>query len=408
MAKTQQTTQELKLPEWMNSAGQNIVNQAQQFFQQPFQEYTGQRVAGLTNEHGQALSDLTGMNNSGADIINAAKAFFAQGFQPYTQPMAAGQSAHQTAAATDLDALRADPSMNADLDAARGAIANATTKYNAAGQPITTERVVDEGGRLGAIGDYTNPYVDARLAPSIRAMEEAAGRRRNELNAEATFSGAFGDAQSGVQQGMLTRDLTTAIGDASGAAHADAFDNAMALRSGDLARFFGVDTANRDASLASAGGLLNAAGAGAGLAGQKQDMALDRIGASLGIGDREQATEQNRLDKNYGETLAGREDQYNRIDKLISGLQTGQSTGLDRIAALISGGNIRQQNAQNVLDANYEAYNTKRMDQYDRLAALVSSISGAPHGSTQVNTEPKSSFPILQLIGSVIGAALPG
>ena len=78
-----------------------------------------------------------------------------------------------------------------------------------------------------------------------------------------------------------------------------------------------------------------------------------------------------------------------------------QSQFLDRVNALEGAGTIEQQNDQNKLDADYEGYLRQQQDAYDRLSALVGSISGTPSGRTTITTKPDNTW--AQLLGSLFG-----
>lgn len=82
----------------------------------------------------------------------------------------------------------------------------------------------------------------------------------------------------------------------------------------------------------------------------------------------------------------------------------GQNSMLQRLTALLSGGQIQQGNAQAGLDTKYEAWQNQNQDAYSRLQALISAISGAPHGSTTTATSPNTSW--AGLLGSLGSAAI--
>ncbi len=84
------------------------------------------------------------MSNAGQDIWGKATNFFDQGFQTYGQPRQAGFRPDQTDAFAQLRQYVGgynDPTGQATDMMTSGATAPA--------QSIDTERIVDEGGRLG-------------------------------------------------------------------------------------------------------------------------------------------------------------------------------------------------------------------------------------------------------------------
>src|SRR5690606_35357417 len=110
------------------------------------------------------------------------------------------------------------------------AIGGAREYAHAPAQELTTERIVDESGRLGAIADYFNPYVEQALQPALRKIQEASDDQRRRSGAGATASGAYGDARHGILESQLYRDTGTAMGDVASEFYLDAFRDALGLR----------------------------------------------------------------------------------------------------------------------------------------------------------------------------------
>jgi hypothetical protein len=289
------------------------------------------------------------VTEAGKDIYGKAKSFYESGYTPYSGQRVADLSADQAAA---FDAMRSyfegggSSGMNAEA-------ANLFRQAaSAPAQSVSTERIVDTGGRLGALDAYINPNVAATLQPTIRAITEEADRQRRNIGAMATSAGAYGDARHGVLESTLGRNTEMAIGDATGRAYADAWNNAMAARAADLNRFFGADTAN------------------AGFA----ETALGRTAAG---------------GANLGSLAGADQDQF-----------------MARLSGLLQTGLGQQQQGQNILDTQYQAYQAQQQDAYDRLAALVSVISGLPYNRQTVTTQNDGGAGLIGALGSLIGAFL--
>lgn len=109
---------------------------------------------------------------------------------------------------------------------------------------VSTERLVDEGGWLGKMSDYINPYIQQVLAPQIREIDEATQRQRRDLGASAAMSGSFGDARHGIAESEMYKGANEAVSDATGRAYSDAWTQAMSARASDIARKAGIDTTN--------------------------------------------------------------------------------------------------------------------------------------------------------------------
>lgn len=126
--------------------------------------------------------------------------------------------------------------------------------------PISTERVVDQTGKLGAISDYINPYAQEAIQPTLDAINKAADQQRKALGASATSAGAFGDARHGVDETGLNFNQMTALGNAEATGMSNAFDQAMANRQTDLSRYTDVDKTNFSNALQSIQALLTTGG----------------------------------------------------------------------------------------------------------------------------------------------------
>lgn len=110
-------------------------------------------------------------------------------------------------------------------------------QYGVQNDPLSTERLVDEGGFLGSIDSYMNPYLEQVLGPQIRKMNEQLSRDQRSLASNATMSGAFGDARHGVMEGTMNRNANQDVMDTTGRAYSDAYGQAMALRGSDIGRY---------------------------------------------------------------------------------------------------------------------------------------------------------------------------
>lgn len=285
------STTEMKLPKWVEEAGKETYGKAKSFYSEGYQPYTGgERVAGFT----------PGQQN-----------VFAQ-TRAYQRPDVTGEV---------LDLNR------------RGAA------------PISSERIVDEGGRLGSIDDYMNPYREQALEPALRRIQQASDIQRKRIGGAATSANAFGDARHGIMESRLNADTSQAYGDTAWNALKQSFDSAMGQRSQDLDRFMTADQTNRQAAFTGAQGLTSAADA-------------------------------------------------------------DQNSFLARMQSLLGIGGLEQQDAQSRLDVPYNDYLMKQQDSYDRLAALVSALGGVPYGRTQVTKENDGGAGLFGALGSLLGAAI--
>ncbi len=190
---------------------------------------------------------------------------------------------------------------------------DATGRYS--NTPAYNERVVDQGGYLGNISDYINPYITQALQPAIRRIGESGARQRNEIDAGATMAGAFGDAGHGILSAEQMTGENQVISDLSSRAYADAFGLGMQQR-----------TADRDSRIATSERELDRMFSGAQFGNQNF---YDVMSLLFGFGDRQQQQDQSQLDTQYEEFLRSGEWPFRGLDALtsvLSGAPTTQTT----------------------------------------------------------------------------------
>lgn len=300
MQKTQ--SQSTKLPGFVEEGGQLLVSKGTELANRPFEAYTGDRVADLTGDQTDAFAMLRNLVANAPNVGPAASGLVAQGAGAPTQSIG------------------------------------------------PAERVVDEGGRLGAISDYTNPHIDAALAPALRRIQEQADAQRKKISGMATGAGAFGDARHGILEAALGRDTSLAQGETAGKMHSDAFTQAIANRQTDQNRFMDVDKAN--ATLAETGANRNIVGG-----------------------------------------------------KAMVDVNNANNTGmLEQIRALLSGGTAQQANNQAGLDAAYQEFLRKYGDDFTKMSALGGSLQQAPYSKTTDTYQPDNSS--MGWAGSLAGSFL--
>lgn len=287
----QQTTQTRNIPDWLESASRSLTDRALSVGNQEFTPYAGQRVAGFSGDQDNAFQALRNFFSTGGGQ---------QGFQTYA---------------------------------------------NTGAQNVSTERSVDENGRLGSVSDYMSPYVEGALQPALRKIQESADAARKRLGAGATASGAFGDARHGVQEASLDLNTSQAMGDTAATFMNNAFGQAMGQRQNDLNRFGATDLANAQFS--------------------------------------EQA-----------------------LQRLLTGTQAGNQNTLQNIQSLLASGSLQQQNNQSGLDAIYQDFLRQYGHDSNMLNAASGAIGRLPYSQTTTGdtqtTQPNNS--LLGMLGAGAGA----
>lgn len=245
-------------------------------------------------------------------------------YEAYSGDRVAGFNNDQN---TGFDMLR---SLVGDApDVTAEAMSGVKNYMNAPGQSVSTERIVDEDGRLGAISDYMNPYQNQVIDPAIQKIMDATFNRKKGLDAQQHNAGAFGDARHGIQEGSLFNDAQESIGNVSGQLLASGYDNAMAQRQSDLQNFQNVDMSNANYNEAALGRQFQGANAMPGVASAAFGANMDQINALLGAGQQQQQNEQSNLDAGYENFLREQEHPYRSIDALIGaigGIPTARET----------------------------------------------------------------------------------
>lgn len=211
---------------------------------------------------------------------------------------------------------------------------------------LSTEKLTDEGGYLGSIESYMSPYLKQVLDPQIREINEALQGGRRDLGAGAQMAGAFGDARHGIMETGLYDTAMQNISDTTGRTYADAWNEAMALRSGDRSAKLAVDTSNRDADIQQNQNLATAATGTAALGQQFKKDFFDVNDAlwNAGQAERDANQEQNDAMRAFQEALKNKKyDDAMRILGALNGApysttsKTTQKSD-DGLAGLIGAG----------------------------------------------------------------------
>ena len=89
--------------------------------------------------------------------------------------------------------------------------------YNPVGQQFTAENAQQ----------YMNPYLDASLAPQLRAAANAGMQAQNMDAAKAVGAGAFGGSRGALQQSLTQKNTLQNLSDITGQGYNTAFNNAQ-------------------------------------------------------------------------------------------------------------------------------------------------------------------------------------
>ena len=187
----QTSTSTVKLPEWMDTAGQNLWKQAQDIAARPYQAYTGQRVSQFTPAE--------------IDAQNRALAF----------------------SRSNVGGAALDQSMGAT---------RAGTEYNA-------KSILDMG-----LEKYMNPYlqnVSDRAMSDIQRQQTMA-QQQNAQSAAA--AGAFGGSRHGVAEAETARNYGDIYANQMANMYSNAFTNAAGLAQGDITNAYNAQNLRLNAA----------------------------------------------------------------------------------------------------------------------------------------------------------------
>ena len=168
---------------WVRSSGRSIYDQAKTVAAQPYQRYTGDRVADFNSDFTDARNIAQGMNDT----------------------------------------------PNADYGSARG-------NYAAVAGADDPKKTVQ---------DYMNPFLEAVLSPAIREIMLQGQKARNKIGAAASMSGAFGDSRQALLESEQLRNEQQNIGDTTAKLFAQGFDTANQQRNAALARILSAGQAQQ-------------------------------------------------------------------------------------------------------------------------------------------------------------------
>jgi hypothetical protein len=286
---TSSGTQTVSLPDYVKDASQTAIGAAQDKVKAPVEGYTGDRVAGFSGDQTDAFAKLRS---------------YLFGGQPDTTQESLGM-ARQAATAP--------------------------------AQSIGTERIVDQGGRLGAMADYTNPHEDAVVKRTVDDMLYASDVQHQGMKRAA--GNKLNDARMGVIEASHAKDTNQNIGRAVEQMRQAGYDKAMAQRQADTSRMTDVDKTNASFAEQFLSRMKTGAADLSQLTAADQQRVLQGVEALLKQGGMQQANQQAELDTGFTEFLRKQGVSADNIKLLSSVLQhtptektvntTGQSTGTE-------------------------------------------------------------------------------
>lgn len=200
-SKDQQPTS--KNPEWLDNASQDVYGMGKDYVKNnpDYNPYTGQRVAGLSDN--QQVATQNAYNNVGrfGDQYKQIQGLASDAATPYTQ------------------------TYNPNSVGARDVGTQDFTEAN--------------------IGGYMNPYIQSALQPQLDQIQEDSDLQHNQLNSRAAGSGNFGGSRQALLEDLLQRRTDTNKQNVTAQGYNTGFDKASGLFTSDQNRALQADTSNQ-------------------------------------------------------------------------------------------------------------------------------------------------------------------
>jgi hypothetical protein len=255
---TTNEVKEVKLPAWVEQAGQQNYGVAKDIATQPYNPYPGETVAPLDPLYYQARQGIGSL----ADMMG---------------------------------------SYGASGEAMQGILNSNPATINAA-------RV--RAGELGntPLDRYMNPYTENVIGRTVGNMERSGTLAQNELAAQAAKANVFGGSRQAMQAGIQGAETTRGIGDYAGKARAENYDQAVKQAQYDISNRLTADTTSggwsMDAAKSNVANTLqsqqNKIAAAKGqveAADQYQSARMNEIATALSLGQIGQEQAQREMDK---------------------------------------------------------------------------------------------------------------
>jgi len=269
------------LAPWMEEAAKAQLGKATALTdvnQNPYKEYTGNRIAAFNPMQEKFFSGVNNLQTSGA------------------------------------------------LDQGIGAAGTATERA------LNTSYTPYQTGQFGAqAGQYMDPYMQNVVDIQQREAQRQADIAQTQSNATAVKSGAFGGGRQAIVDAEAARNLATQKGDIQARGLQDAYTRAQQQFNteqalGEASRQYGAGLGLKGLETALTGAS-QLGGLGATKFGQEKDI----LGAQQSAGGQQQAQEQAKLSQDYEDFLAKQKYPYQQLEfmsNIIRGTPYGSTTSM--------------------------------------------------------------------------------
>jgi len=406
------------------SGGGQTVTQVQQIpeYEQQFSQENqdlARSLAGTTYQQvapqGNFIAPLTPYQNQGISAAaNAATSYQPQMQQAIGAATGALDSPNQGfAQGGGLIGQGAALSANAPasfqpyLNAATAMTNQAANSYqpNLAGANALTMGGA-QGWNSGAAAQYMDPYVMQALAPALQQLGISQQQQQNQIGAQATQAGAFGDARQGAAESLNNFYGNLAQNDLIGQGMSQAYNSGLGAFQADQSRQLtaggqmgNLGALQQQLQLNPASMLANLGSTNSGLQLQAGNQ-LGQMGTDLG-------------------GLAAQQGQLNLSQAGMLGNLAGQNQqlGIAGSNALFDAGSQQQQQLQQLLNYNYQQQQNQANWPFQMLNMRESALSNSPYTVANSTTLPSANMTAQNLgafgalaggVGSLLGGGGSG
>ena len=274
---SQQTvTQQVKLPAWVENAGQDIYNRTKAAAANMPGPYTGNLVPGLNRDMTNAYSIVRNNVDAGRPAIDAGidAATRATNYRPTN--ITAAQTNFQTSApqigSRDVDTDYMSRDVNAQTIGSRD-VAGGYTNQNVNAQTIGSRDVngmmIDardvsasnvntqfdapqvraQNFLSGNVGAYMDPYIQNVEQAALQNLDRQRLQSLNQTADQAISRGAFGGSRQAIMEAVTNAEAARSAGDLSARLRSEGFNNAANIMQQDMNRALTADQLNQATGL---------------------------------------------------------------------------------------------------------------------------------------------------------------
>lgn len=396
---TQTVINKTELPGWLQGHAENALNQSINVSQAMLGPYQGPRYASLTDG---AVANIAALQQN-VGSTNPAYA--------YAQNAAAGLT-NYTPQQVSFNSIAGPSMVNAG---------NVTASKIGSTPTVTADQV--QAGMLAGtdLSQYMNPFTQNVIASGLSALDAQRMQALNQNGDAAARAGAFGGSRHGVVEGVTNSGAAAQAGALAANLQYQNFMNAQGQAVADINRNLQAQGMNQSANLNAAnatagynmqGSLANQQAAmAASLANQQASLQAQLANQQAGM-QTNMFNAQNSLQAQLANQSAGLQGAGLNLAAAnsVGNLATqGQNAFLQGTMAAMGGQQQYQQDLQNQINAEMQAYYEAQQFPLQQLQVPLMAIGAVPYGTTTTSTGPapqqNTGNPWLQGAGALGSAA---